>query len=372
MRLTPIWVLTYLFSAMSATVLYSSAQITSNAGAPPATQTTEQVYKNIQVLKGVSADQLIPTMQFITASLGVQCDFCHLENAFEKDDKEPKQTARKMIQMMLTLNKENFQGQRKVTCYACHRGARKPLITPVVDDENRSATETESHRQSPIDADLPTVDRVLEKYLRAVGGPEASPKVSTRIQHGTLTVGGRTFPVDVLSEAPDGRLTIVHFADGDHVTTLSAEGGWLSTPGRPVHNMGTTELEDARLEAEVFFPMQLRTAFGQVKMLGRERIDGKEMVLGSGSRPNSPPVQLYFDTESGLLVRMVYYTETPLGMNPTQVDYADYREQDGVKTPFQWTVSRPNRRFTIRIDTMEQNVPIDKSRILRPLSGSPH
>src|SRR3979490_943810 len=87
-----------------------------------ATKTSEQVYKNIQVLKGVPADQLIPAMQFITASLGVQCDFCHLENAFEKDDKETKQTARKMMRMMFAINKENFDGHREVTCYACHRG----------------------------------------------------------------------------------------------------------------------------------------------------------------------------------------------------------------------------------------------------------
>src|ERR1700756_2021763 len=143
MRLTPTRVLTYLFSAMSATVLYSSVQITSNAGAPPATQTTEQVYKNIQVLKGVSADQLIPTMQFVNASLGVQCDFCHLENAFEKDDKETKQTARKMMRMVFAINKDNFDGHQEVTCYACHRGAHKPVSTPLINEEATSVVADE-------------------------------------------------------------------------------------------------------------------------------------------------------------------------------------------------------------------------------------
>jgi hypothetical protein len=100
-----------------------------------ALKSAEQVYKNIQVLKEVPADQLIPSMQFITASLGVQCDFCHLENAFEKDDKETKQTARKMMRMMFTINKDNFDGHQEVTCYACHRGAHKPVITPVISEE---------------------------------------------------------------------------------------------------------------------------------------------------------------------------------------------------------------------------------------------
>src|SRR4030081_3962751 len=109
-----------------------SAQPSTVATAP---KTTEQVYKNIQVLKGVPADQLIPAMQFITASLGVQCDFCHLENAFEKDDKETKQTARKMMRMMFAINKDNFDGHREVTCYSCHRGAKKPMITPPISEE---------------------------------------------------------------------------------------------------------------------------------------------------------------------------------------------------------------------------------------------
>src|SRR5947208_14671424 len=95
-------------------------------------ETAEQVYKNIQVLKGVPADQLIPAMQFIAASLGVQCDFCHLKNAFEKDDKETKQTARKMMRMMLAITKENFDGHREVTCYACRRGLHKLVRTRVL------------------------------------------------------------------------------------------------------------------------------------------------------------------------------------------------------------------------------------------------
>ena len=117
-----------LFSA-AARLWSQSAQGSTGTAAP---QTTEHVYKNIQVLKDVPADQLIPAMQFITASLGVQCDFCHQEKAFEKDDKETKQTARKMMRMMFAINKDNFDGHREVTCYACHRGETKPVITPLI------------------------------------------------------------------------------------------------------------------------------------------------------------------------------------------------------------------------------------------------
>jgi hypothetical protein len=71
------------------------------------------LYKNIQVLKGVPADQLIPPSNSAQPLLGVQCDFCHQEKAFEKDDKETKQTARKMMRMMFAINKDNFDGHRE-------------------------------------------------------------------------------------------------------------------------------------------------------------------------------------------------------------------------------------------------------------------
>ena len=84
-------------------------------------KTAQQAFKNVQVLKDVPADDLVPGMQFVAASLGVECDFCHIRDAFEKDDKKTKQTARRMMQMVLNINQLNFQGSRKVTCYTCHR-----------------------------------------------------------------------------------------------------------------------------------------------------------------------------------------------------------------------------------------------------------
>ena len=77
-------------------------------------------------------------------------------------------------------------------------------------------------------------------------------------------------------------------------------------------------------------------------------------------------MRLYFDTQTGLLLRMVRYSQSPLGLNPTQIDYADYREADGVKVPFRWTVSRPGNRFTIQVEEMKQNVPVDDSKFTAP------
>ena len=85
-----------------------------------------------------------------------------------------------------------------------------------------------------------------------------------------------------------------------------------------------------------------------------------------GAGPGRLPVRLYFDQNSGLLVRLVRFAETPVGRNPTQIDYADYRDADGVKIPFRWTLSRPNARFTIQIAEAKSNAPVDDGRFAKP------
>ena len=83
--------------------------VPAHAQPAPAGKTAEQAFKNIQALQGTPADQVFPAMQFIAASLGVECDFCHVQGKFDADDKPAKKTARKMIAMTLAINKESFQ-----------------------------------------------------------------------------------------------------------------------------------------------------------------------------------------------------------------------------------------------------------------------
>src|ERR1035441_1091125 len=112
------------------------------AQAADASKTTEEVYKNIVQLKGTPADQLMPAMQFMASSLGVECTFCHVAGKMEADDKQPKKTAREMIAMTAAINKDSFRGQRQVTCFSCHHGAGHPVNTPPVLDSDAPARPT--------------------------------------------------------------------------------------------------------------------------------------------------------------------------------------------------------------------------------------
>lgn len=329
-------------------------------GKPAQPKMTQDVYKNIQVLKDVPADQLIPAMQFVAASLGVECDFCHVPGAFEKDDKKNKQTARQMMTMMFNINKNDFQGNREVTCYTCHRGAHDPVSVPVI-------AETESMpAEAAAPASLPSAGQVLDKFIQAIGGAPALDKVSSRIERGKATVAGHQMSIDIFAKAPDKRISVMHTDQGDSLTAFDGQTGWLGNPGRPVREMNSGEADGARLDADLHFATDIHKIFNSLEVRGVEKIGDQDTYLVVGQREGRPPVRLYFNQKSALLLRMVRYYETPLGRNPAQIDYADYREVDGVKIPFRWTIARPSGRFTIQVDQVQQNVPVDDARFEKP------
>jgi len=333
-------------------------------GATP--KLAEQEYKNVQALKGIPAEQIIPAMQFIAASLGVECEYCHVPRAFEKDDKKPKVTARKMIGMMMAINKENFEGHREITCYSCHRGSANPVATPIISAEEPKREAAESSKTGEPKPVFPPADQLLDKYVAAIGGADALQKVTSRVQKGTLIAfGGQHFPVDVYSKAPEKRLSVMHLSNGDSITAFDGKQGWLSVPGR-VHMMSTMENAAARIDADLYFPLHVKTLYEKFQVDAGEKIDGHDTYLVVGHNEGQPPLRLYFDKESGLLLRFVRYGETPLGRNPTQIDYADYREANGLKIPFRWTLSRPGNQFTIKVEQLQQNVPVDDAKFVAP------
>jgi photosynthetic reaction center cytochrome c subunit len=336
---------------------------------PPETtpKTAVQQFKNIEVLKDISAEQLIPAMQFISASLGVECEYCHVRGAFEKDDKKPKLMARKMITMMMAINKDNFEGHREVTCYSCHRGGTNPVATPVISLEEAAPAENTGNGENSA---LPAASQLLDKYLAAVGGAAGLQKITSREAKGTATFSGQSVAVDVYAKAPDKRRSVMHLKDGDSVTAFDGQQGWLSVPAR-VHMMSAAENAAARIDADFYFPIDVKTMYEKFRVEPGDKIEGHETYLVIGQTEGQPPLRLYFDTQTGLLVRLVRYAETPLGRNPTQIDYADYRETDGIKVPFRWTLARPGNHFTIQVAQLQQNVSIDDSKFAAPPTPPP-
>ena len=360
----------------SLAVAVLSGQTSPAAPATSKVKMTEEAYKNIQTLKGIPADQLIPAMQFITYSLGVECSFCHVEGAFEKDDKKPKEAARKMMQMMFAINQQNFDGKREVTCYSCHRGSAHPVATPIIADAGAPAVpdvaqheEDDEHGHVP--ADVPSPDQIFARYADALGGASAIEKLSTRVEKGTISLGGRQLPIDIYSKVPGKRMAVTHLPNGDSVTTYDGNSGWTSAPDRPTRDIPAPEAASARAETDLQLPIHFRQLFSELRTGKPEKIGDHDVYVVSGLNAGQPAAKFYFDEHSGLLLRLVRYVDSPLGRNPTQIDYADYRDQDGVKMAFQRTIARPGARSAIQIEQAKDNVPIDDAKFAKPAAQPP-
>jgi photosynthetic reaction center cytochrome c subunit len=334
-------------------------------------KTAAEQFKNIQILKDMPADQLIPAMQFMTASLGVDCEYCHVEKAFDKDDKKTKGYARHMMEMVFNINKENFDNQRWVTCYSCHQGSPHPPSIPAITAKEKTPVKIAEEGEAASATGYPEPAKLLDGYLAAVGGADALRKISTRVAKGTLTaLGDQKMPVDIYAKAPDKRVSVLHMKEGESVTAYNGKLGWLSVPGR-VHMMNAQETFGAKIDADFAFPANVKGLYTKWETKAGEKMDGQETWLVIGEREGEPPLRLYLDQKTGLLQRLVRYVDSPLGYNPTQIDYADYRIADGVKLPYRWTVARPGNRFTVQLDELKQNVPLDDAKFVAPPPPGP-
>jgi photosynthetic reaction center cytochrome c subunit len=340
-----------------------------NASAIDPQKKVEEVFKNIQFFKGVSSEQLIPSMRFITQSLGVECSYCHVQDHFEKDDKKPKQVARQMMRMMATINQSNFDGNRQVTCYSCHRGSPKPEGTPEISQELQpKETAAKTPSAEILTAELPTTGQLIDNYIQALGGAAAIENISSRKETGAINTKGKTNALEVFTRGPDKIAVVQHMSAGDSIEAFDGNAGWLSAPNHSAREMRGTELDAARMDADLHFPLHLKADFADLRVEYPESIAGRQAYVISVAKPGQPPIKLFFDEQSGLLVRLLRYANSPLGVAVTQIDYSDYRYEGGVKIPFHWTITGPGEHSTIQINQVEENVPIDDARFVKPVS----
>ena len=346
--------------------------------APGDTRPAEQVFKNVQVLKGIPADEFMSTMGFFSASLGISCIDCHgAESGGDwskyADDNDRKRRTRGMIAMVNLMNKNFFGGQRVLTCYTCHRGSTSPEVTPDLTQFYATLKYREPDRLVNPFPNSPEPEEVLDKYLQAIGGAEKLARLTSLAAKGTFQTYGvpTKYALEMFAKAPAQRTVIVHnLAGGESIDTYDGHEAWVMAPADlsplPLEERTGGEEDGAKLTAALTFPGQIKQLLHQWRVGPPAVIDDRDMTLVQGTMNGKFPVNLYFDDETALLTRTVAYADSPVGLDPMQVDYGDYREIAGVKLPFKMVVTWLDGRSTIELTDVQVNVPIDESRFARP------
>jgi len=348
------------------------------AVAPTKPKMVEDVFKNVQVLKGIGVDDFLLTMGIMSAAVGSDCVGCHPSAGTDHVDwaldTPRKQTARRMAQMVTTINRDNFNGRQVVTCWTCHRGRDRPVTTMTLDVVYGPPTDEADDVLSQAQA-VPSADQVLNRYLQAIGGAESVGRVTSFVARGK-SAGYRGFggsgEVEVSTQAPDKRAIHIAFPEypdrGVSVRTYDGRTGWIATPLAvvPKYELAGSERDGARLDATLSFPTQIKQVLTSLRVGPPSTIGEKDVTVLQGNGPNGTLATLYFDDQSGLLVRMVRHGRSPIGRVPTQVDYSDYRDVGGIKFPFHWTLAWLDGRDDFEFTDVKLNVPIDPARFGEP------
>jgi hypothetical protein len=364
---------------------------------------SDQVFKNVQVLKGIPVDDFMETMGIMTAALQFDCSDCHANAGTDKvdwaADTPRKRTARRMVTMVATINKDNFAGRQMVTCWTCHRNRDRPLTTPIM-ETIYGMPNLDMDDVIPPGQGLPSPQSILDKFIAASGGAQRLAGLTSIDAKGT-SVGFGGFggggDVEIVAKAPDKRSTIILFKEatgrGDQIRSYDGKTGWVRTPLNVLgeYQLNGGDLDGARFDAQLTFPGQIKQILTNLKtgpptsitdlpgpssqtslqkdISTDQQSHSVDVVQGTG--PRGLLVTLYFDRQTGLLLRELRYGPSPIGRVPTQIDYADYRDVSGIKLPFRITYAWLDGRDSIELKEIKTNVPVDEKKFGRPAPMPP-
>ena len=345
-----------------------------------AKQTAGTFFKNVSTstLKGLTPDDFLGAMGVMTDSLGLDCADCHPGAGTDKADfvvdTPPKKTARRMVEMVATINRTNFGGAQMVTCYTCHHAREVPSTTIALDSvystPNQEHDDVISQTQGQ-----PSATQVLDKYIEALGGAQRLASLTSFVETGTSlgyeSLGGNgTFIV--YAKAPDQRTTQISFKEhperGDSTWSFNGRTGWVQVPRGLLgeYELAGTDVDGARLEAQLSFPGQIKQVLNNWRGSTYESIGDLDYLVVEGSGPRGLLAKFYFDPKTGLLARLIRYTPSPVGRIPVQVDYSDYRDVGGIKFPFQLEFLWLDGRYTAKMSDVKMNVAIDEAKFGKP------
>jgi hypothetical protein len=351
--------------------------------AQPKPLMAEDVFTNVQVLKGIPVNQFMETMGFFSAALGYNCTNCHGDQVLGNwakyaDDTPVKRTARRMVTVAATINKTLFGGREAVTCYTCHRGSPTPKIVPSLLEQYSEppADDPDEVELSPRAPSTPTANDILDRYIQVLGGAQRLAALTSFVGKGNYdgfdSYHGKV-AVDVYAKNTGQRTVIVHTQNGESITSYDGRNAWIMGPDKPVSVLQLVpggDLDGVKLDADLAFPGRLKQTITGLRVgFPTTTIDDREVQVVQATAGASR-VKLFFDKQTGLLTRIVRYSKTMVGPVPTQIDYSDYREVAGVKMPFQWRLTWTDGQSMFSLDEVQPNVAIDPAKFARPAAAA--
>jgi len=331
----------------------------------------------LEVLQALPEAQLFPLMNLIGTSLGVRCDYCHVQatpdlsktpsNAggwvWDRDDKTSKRTARDMMKMVVGLNTSLFGGEAKVTCFTCHRGSTQPVRLPSLPPIGENA----AHTSAP--PALPSADRVWAAYIAAVGRVDAPAGTGTIIRGWDDRSEGRYGKFEITVAGSDRYRIELTTNEVATKQGLMGDVAWVAANDRVQRLTSPADLARMRRLAMRYRPVKEQPA--NLRTIGIERVGSRDAYVLEGKIDGVTTQRSYFDVVTGLLRKEITTTETLLLPLEEQIEYDDYRDVNGARLPFLIRISdgAPYDTTTRTILEIRRNVPVDNALFQPPATS---
>jgi hypothetical protein len=221
-------------------------------------------------------------------------------------------------------------------------------------------------------AEKGTVDGVLEKYVKAIGGKEAWNKVESRsIKAEFADPFGTTSGWSLQAKAPNKRLTRMESSPwGVLLDGFDGTTAW-SKNQNGVRTKGGDELSRAEKEADLRREVRLKELYPDLVFKGTETLDGEEVqVLESKPTPSSKE-RFSFSAKTGFLVRWQSEFKNAEGNDArVEIRYSEYRAVDGLQYPhvqqFKFSRAGLEIEFGMKVKEIKHNETLEDSIFSKP------
>lgn len=218
-------------------------------------------------------------------------------------------------------------------------------------------------------ADLPPAAEIIDRYVEATGGREAYGKIQNRVTTATIDIPmqGMTMEMTVYSARPDRFYSIMESAAlGTIERGFDGEVAWENSPMSGPQVKEGTERGDIKRDAVFDKYIKWRELYKEAVCVGIDTLDGGPAFKVVMTPMEGNEQVIYFDKESGLIVRVESVVETPMGTVPFVTTLNDYRDVGGVLLAHKLMVTIMGQERLITTEKVEYNVELPAGRFDLP------
>jgi zinc protease len=216
---------------------------------------------------------------------------------------------------------------------------------------------------------LQKVGPILDRYEEAIGGRQAWAKLTSQVLMGTIAVPSMnlTGTIMVHEKAPNKFMSAVIINGAVFRQGFDGIEGWTDDPKNGLRSQTGAELAESARGADFLHAFKMRRVYTKIVVTGVQKMDnGMAWVVEFTAPEGGDPTTMYFDTASGLLLRVISQNHDADGVSKLQEDFDDYREVDGVKVPFVWRQTNADTTYTLTFSEVHHNVDLSDSEFVKP------